>query len=198
MVYLTLYKPRWEEANDVLQQAGRPNYKEEGKTEDKSLKSGQWMIDEHQVQLGKGKKAYQKAKQALQQWDQFQLDWACVPAAKAIPLKNEQLYAVCARTAGIWNSNPLKVQYISENHQRIDKTRRKIFSVGSGTLRGHMLAGEESFQIEWNKKDDSVWYKIYTFSRPSTPLAVLTYPIVRLQQRRFAKDSIKKMQELIA
>lgn len=27
------------------------------------------------------------------------------------------------------------------------------------TLRGHALAGEERFAVEWHKEDDSVWYE---------------------------------------
>ena len=53
-------------------------------------------------------------------------------------------------------------------------------------------AGEERFNLEL-KEDGSVWYDICTFSKPGHPLAVLCYPIARLQQKQFAKDSIAVM-----
>lgn len=32
------------------------------------------------------------------------------------------------------------------------------YSIAGGTLKGHLIAGEERFAVEWNKDDDSVWY----------------------------------------
>lgn len=32
------------------------------------------------------------------------------------------------------------------------------YTFAHGCLGGHLLAGEESFAVEWNKKDDSVWW----------------------------------------
>eukprot|EP00897_Mesotaenium_endlicherianum_P009788 jgi/Mesen1/8838/ME000053S08244 len=60
-----------------------------------------------------------------------------------------------------------------------------------GTLRGHMLAGEESFAVEWREEDDSVWYEIVSFSKPANFLSAATYPIARYLQKEFAKQSIK-------
>jgi hypothetical protein len=34
-------------------------------------------------------------------------------------------------------------------------------------------------------------YDIYTFSRPDHPLAYLGYPVVRLLQQRFRRDSLR-------
>jgi uncharacterized protein (UPF0548 family) len=50
-------------------------------------------------------------------------------------------------------------------------------------------AGEERFAVEL-RRDGSVWYDIYTFSRPGGPLARLCYPVARTQQRIFAKQSM--------
>ena len=101
------------------------------------------------------------------------------------------------------------------------------FSFASATLRGHQLAGEERFSVEWHKDDDSVWYapassaartaqrsvnavfmkrpesrrvrryEIYTVSRPATPLAWLTYPIVRLHQQKFARCSMRAVRQAL-
>ena len=50
-------------------------------------------------------------------------------------------------------------------------------------------AGEERFAVEL-RHDGSVWYDIFTFSRPGCLLAQLCYPVARLQQRAFAKQSM--------
>jgi uncharacterized protein (UPF0548 family) len=50
-------------------------------------------------------------------------------------------------------------------------------------------AGEERFAVEW-RRDDSVWFDIFTFSRPGCLLAKLSYPVARAQQRAFAKQSM--------
>lgn len=34
-------------------------------------------------------------------------------------------------------------------------------------------------------------YDIYTVSRPASPLAAISYPVIRLLQKRFQKDSFK-------
>eukprot|EP01024_Parvocaulis_polyphysoides_P008848 TRINITY_DN12658_c0_g1_i7.p2 TRINITY_DN12658_c0_g1~~TRINITY_DN12658_c0_g1_i7.p2 ORF type:complete len:231 (-),score=15.99 TRINITY_DN12658_c0_g1_i7:1165-1764(-) len=196
MVVFTLFKPGFEQANDALKDAKKPNYSEVAQTKSESLTGYQWMIDSHKIQLGKGKKTYQTAKEALENWEQLQLDWVNVPHANAIPLEPGQRFVISGRTLGVWTSNPLEVTYKYENSKRVDKKRINVFGVGSSTLNGHLLAGEESFRIEWDRSDNSVWYKIYTFSKPSHPLAVLAYPIVRLQQSRFCRDSKKKMLEL--
>lgn len=45
--------------------------------------------------------------------------------------------------------------------------------------------------MEWDKTDDSVWYEIFTFSRPAHPLAFAGYPLVRALQWRFRRDSAR-------
>ena len=54
---------------------------------------------------------------------------------------------------------------------------------------------EERFTVEWNRADDSVWYDLWSFSRPGHPLARLAGPYVRRLQRRFAEDSLRAMAE---
>ncbi|KAF5842808.1 hypothetical protein DUNSADRAFT_4692 [Dunaliella salina] len=72
------------------------------------------------------------------------------------------------------------------------------FQFGHGCLKGHLLAGEESFAVEWDKEDDSVWYEVMTFSRPAHPVAMATYPLVRFYQRQYGKDSSTAMVKAIS
>ena len=64
-----------------------------------------------------------------------------------------------------------------------------------GTTRGHLLSGEERFVVEWDGGEDGeVRYEVAAFSKPGHPLAAATYPVVRLLQQRFAKDSMKALE----
>lgn len=56
-----------------------------------------------------------------------------------------------------------------------------------------MQAGEERFAVEWNEEDDTVWYDIYSFSKPAHFLSIAGFPVVRFQQQQFAKNSSKAM-----
>ncbi|KAF6249420.1 hypothetical protein COO60DRAFT_970618 [Scenedesmus sp. NREL 46B-D3] len=64
-------------------------------------------------------------------------------------------------------------------------------SYAHACLHTHYLAGEERFKVEWDKTDDSVWYDIYTYSRPQHPLAFLGYPVVRVLQAQFRQQSMR-------
>src|SRR6185436_6673895 len=70
------------------------------------------------------------------------------------------------------------------------------FGFAYGTLPDHIERGEERFLIEWDRKDDSVWYDILAFSQPRHPLVRLGAPVARLMQKRFARDSISAMRSV--
>ena len=65
-----------------------------------------------------------------------------------------------------------------------------------GTLPDHMERGEERFTVEFDTDDQTVWYDLYAFSRP-TMLARLAYPFARALQKRFASDSKAAMQRAV-
>ena len=52
-----------------------------------------------------------------------------------------------------WMVNPLRVEYIDDTNT--DNGGKK-YAFGTTTLRGHALAGEERFQVEWDKSSDDV------------------------------------------
>ena len=64
-----------------------------------------------------------------------------------------------------------------------------------GTLPDHGERGEERFMVEFNA-DQTVWYDLYAFSRPST-IARLAYPFTRVLQKRFGTDSKTAMQKAV-
>jgi uncharacterized protein (UPF0548 family) len=75
-------------------------------------------------------------------------------------------------------SAPVRVVYV------VDQPRAKGF--GYGTLPGHPESGEEAWML--TKDDDgSVWLTIRAFSRPSTALWWLVYPVLRIMQELFTR-----------
>ena len=67
-----------------------------------------------------------------------------------------------------------------------------------GTLPEHAESGEERFQVEWDEKDDSVWYDILAFSQPNQLFSRIAYPYVRRKQKQFARDSMRAMKAAIS
>jgi uncharacterized protein (UPF0548 family) len=62
-----------------------------------------------------------------------------------------------------------------------------------GTLPAHVERGEERFSVEYHHGQDEVWYDLYAFSKPNHPLAKAVYPVSRLLQKRFARESKRAM-----
>ncbi|TDW31532.1 DUF1990 family protein [Cryobacterium psychrophilum] len=79
---------------------------------------------------------------------------------------------------------PVRVVYV------IDETARVGFAYG--TMKGHPESGEESFIVE-KREDDSVWFTLRSFSRPSTWYYRLASPILRVQQERFTRRYLKAL-----
>lgn len=145
------------------------------------------------VKVGAGRRAYQRAQDLLRQWRHFDLGWAFVNRPEVKPGAG---VVVTARSLGLWTQNPLKISFVEEGRRRLAAQRPgRRFAFGHTTLSGHQIAGEERFSVEWDRSDDSVWYEIYTLSRPATPLAALAAPLLRHYQRRFAAESAAAMTE---
>jgi len=73
---------------------------------------------------------------------------------------------------------PVRVVYV------IDEPNRIGFAYG--TMVGHPESGEESFVVE-KRDDDSVWFTIRSFSRPSTWKYRLAGPYLRYQQAKITR-----------
>jgi uncharacterized protein (UPF0548 family) len=114
----------------------------------------------------------------------FPSPWTNVVPASAT-IHAGQTVAVLIRVFGLWWLNSARVVYM------IDEPDRR-FGFAYGTLPGHIEAGEERFLVE---KDENgvVWYDLRAISRPRFWLTRLGYPLVRRQQRRFARDSQRAM-----
>lgn len=110
---------------------------------------------------------------------QLALGWANVEADTAVKVGTR--YCICYKEViPPWVMLPLQIAYVV--------SESKGFALGSGTLEGHLLAGEERFSVRLDD-DDRVWYEVLSLSKPAHLLATLCYPYVQLRQRHFAKQS---------
>lgn len=146
-----------------------------------------YVVDRTRIRLGDGEDVLQKAKAALERWEQFRLGWveACPVDT---PLRVGEVVAVVARVLGVWWVNACRIVYAVDEAGSVAR-----FGFAYGTLPGHAESGEERFLVEWDRATDAVWYDILAFSRPRHPLARLGYPLSRRTQRRFARDSAAAM-----
>jgi uncharacterized protein (UPF0548 family) len=155
----------------------------------KEIPSKEYNIDRYHCVLGKGEQVFERAKEALQQWIHFDLGWVRIDA----PMPSEGLTVpVCIRVFGFWTVNFCRVVYSQEE---LGQIRRWRFAYG--TLEQHAEEGEERFTIEFNQQTEEVTYEIVAFSRPRHILSRIGYPLTRMLQKRFGKQSGKRMQQWI-
>lgn len=150
-----------------------------------------YAVDRYRVKLGKGSEAYRRAKEALGAWRQFDLGWVCLLPPDT-PIQVGATVGVLARHYGFWSLNSARIVYLIEVSGEVER-----FGFGYGTLPGHSERGEERFSVEWRREDNAVHYDVRAFSRPKHPLARLGYPLARMLQRRFARDSKRAMVEAV-
>ena len=146
-----------------------------------------YQADHNHIRLGSGATAFAAAVAALQGWKMFDLGWLELTPADA-PIEVNVTVCVRVRHFGFWSLNACRIVYVVDEDGPV-----KRFGFAYGTLADHAERGEERFTIEWNREDDSVGYDILAYSQPRHRLARLGYPLARMMQRRFARDSKQAM-----
>jgi uncharacterized protein (UPF0548 family) len=156
-------------------------YSEVGATRATAAPSG-YNIDHNRIRLGAGAAAYERAAEALRRWAMFDIGWVrlCWPKTPVVGAT----FGVAIRHFGFWSLNSARIVYLLDEDGPIRR-----YGLAYGTLPGHAERGEERFLVEWRRDDDSVWYDLFAFSRPHHPLTWAGYPLTRMLQRRFARDS---------
>jgi uncharacterized protein (UPF0548 family) len=155
-------------------------------TQTKTRPSG-FDADEQRVHVGEGKQAFERAKKAIRSWQMFPKPWTLIQPQTAPIAEGEQV-AMFARYFGLWWRNACRIVYV------IDEQNRYGFAYG--TTPGHIEKGEELFLVEMDE-NERVWYTIKAYSRPRHIFAIIGYPLMRMLQARFRKDSAAAMQRLI-
>ncbi|KAI3462323.1 hypothetical protein Pfo_018986 [Paulownia fortunei] len=206
MIFLCWSRPSRQEQKACINKSGVFNYdsKYKGATakpafalkQDGELSDSGFLVNHARTLVGSGLETFEKGKSALQNWRlwesvvHFSLNWAYVDPKT--PIQSGVKFCVCAKAIFPWLLMPLEVVYVDES--RNSKKAVASFSFGSGTLQGHLLAGEECFSITMDEKND-VWYEILSFSKPANFLSLIGYPYVLLRQKHFAHDSRLAMQK---
>ncbi len=160
------------------------SYPQVGATRDNAPEG--YNVDRSRIQLGSGEAAFERAKAAIREWKMFAMPWIqlCWPDT---PIEVGSTVGVLVSHFGFWSLNAARIVYT------IDDPDRCGFAYG--TLTGHAEIGEERFAVEF-RRDRTVWYEIYAFSRPRG-LARCAYPFSRRLQRRFARDSMSAMRRSV-
>jgi uncharacterized protein (UPF0548 family) len=138
-------------------------------------------VDHNRIQLGEGVEDFSRAKRAIEAWKMFDLPWINLCRSQG-PIKRGANVAVVISHLGFWSMNAARIVYVID-----ERGSWQTYGFAYGTLRDHGERGEERFTVEFHP-DQTVWYDLYAFSRPSR-LARLAYPYTRHLQRRFATDS---------
>jgi uncharacterized protein (UPF0548 family) len=165
------------------------SYEEVGATQDE-IPSG-YPINHHRVQIGNGADVFASAKNAIQNWTMYQLEWTRI-YPDSVPIAVGAVVCVVVNHHLCWSINPCRIVYILEQTDIVEQ-----YGFAFGTLPGHSEEGEERFLVEWNRADDSVWYELLAFARPHHILARVGFPFVGLFQRKFARDSGRAMLEAV-
>ncbi len=166
--------------------------------------------DHQRGQLGTGEAAYLAACQAINEWKMFPTPWTAVysvshkktgdeatgtvePAGLAgLAPEEGTVVALVIKTLGLWSQNACRIVHTFDE---TGPTRRYGFAYG--TLPTHVETGEEQFAVEWDE-EDRVWYDLRAWSRPRHWLTWVGFPIARLFQAKFRRESLESMQQAVA
>lgn len=150
-----------------------------------------YAADQHRIQLGWGQETFQRARRALMRWRMFELSWVqlCWPN---VPVQPGNTVGVLAHVTGSWWLNACRVVYTFEEGGEVER-----LGFAYGTLPDHAARGEERFQVEWQRSDESVWYEVLAYSQLNHRLARLGGRLTRRTQQRFAADSLQAMERAV-
>lgn len=141
--------------------------------------------------VGHGRQAFERAKVALAEWRHFDLGWVeLFPRGAAIDPGT--VVAVLVNHLGFWSLNGCRVVYGIGDMQTGTN-----FGFAYGTLTNHAEIGEEIFEVLLEPESKQVVYRIQAVSKPRAALARIGYPITRVLQERFRRDSIRALRRAI-
>jgi uncharacterized protein (UPF0548 family) len=152
-----------------------------------------WELRDHRrVVLGHGAAVFERAREALAAWTMFHLGWIEIVPARP-PIEIGTTVGVLARTFGLWSLNACRIVAVIDDEGAVAR-----YGFVYRTLPGHVAHGEERFMVEWERQDDAVTYDVLARSRPGQPLLWLGFPVMRLIQRRFRRESARAMARAVA
>ena len=148
-------------------------------------------VDQASAVIGHGQEAFERARIALTEWKHFDLGWVELwPRGAAI--EPGTVVAVLVHHLGFWSLNGCRVVYGIGDMQSGTN-----FGFAYGTLTNHAEMGEEIFEVMLEPESESVIYRIRAVSKPRAALARLGYPLTRILQERFRRDSLLALRRAI-
>ena len=189
-------KPRESSIRSLLAERSAMTYSYPQVGATRSAPPAGWRINHLRLKAGSGRAKFDALAEALFSWKLLAIDGLVVfPSAPALQPGTD--VAILSRHFGIWSVDFCRVIYVLKNQQEeTGAVLRTGFAYG--TLPGHAVSGEELFSLEWHRATEEVWYDVYSFSLPATPLVRLVAPLARATQRRFARESLEKAARLAA
>jgi uncharacterized protein (UPF0548 family) len=183
-----LAKPSDEQIRNIIaaQRNAPLSYPFAGASRDDTPPAG-YKRDHNRVRLGAGEATFNRAVVAVKRWEMFNFPWMQLRWPDT-PIEVGATVVVLAALPMLWILNACRVVYTVDE----DRPMRR-YGFAYGTLPLHEERGEERFLIEWNRADDSVCYDILAYSQPKSLMAQAGYPVARLYQKRFARDSKRAM-----
>jgi uncharacterized protein (UPF0548 family) len=147
-----------------------------------------YSVDHNRILIGRGRKQFNAARAAIDEWKMFDLDWInLLPQRPSVQVGTA--VAVVVHHLGFWSVNISRIVYTIDGKSR--------YGFAYGTSLCHSEEGEERFLVEHDPTTDEVWYDLYAFSRPKHRLARIGYPIARHLQKRFARESLAAMKRAV-
>lgn len=173
----------------ALQEREPLSYREVGASRARTTPRG-YAGNHGRARIGSGEETYGRAVAALRRWAMYDMEWIRILWTDT-PIEAGRTVGLLVRHYGFWSLNACRIVYV------IDEREGAVwrYGFGYGTLTEHGERGEERFTVEWRREDESVWYELFSFSRPGPLLAWIGYPFNRALQKRFARESLRAMAE---
>lgn len=140
-------------------------------------------------QVGKGKAAFEAGAEAVRDLRFFNTGWTDAFRNRGI-IEPDAVVALRSRAICLWVLTACRVIYIIDEKNESSG----LFRLAYGTLPAHAFVGEEWFTMEWSAEDDVVWFSVSAFFKSASLFVVLTSPITRYLQKRFARDAARALQ----
>ncbi len=150
-----------------------------------------YTLDHNRVCLGAGHRTFSRAVAALNTWRMFDTGLTEIYPPRA-PVQVGQTVVVLAHHLGFYSLNACRIVYLIDETNGVER-----YGFAYGTLAEHGERGEERFMVEWHRSSDEVFYDLLAFSHPKHVLAVIGYPVSRMLQKRFARQSKSAMLDAV-
>ncbi len=141
--------------------------------------------------VGHGLQAFERAKLALAEWRHYEMGWVEL-FPRGAGIEPGTVVAVLVHHLGFWSLNGCRVVYGIG-----DMRTGNNFGFAYGTLTNHAEMGEEIFEVFLEPESETVIYRIQAVSKPRAALARIGYPITRVFQERFRRDSIRALRRAV-